>query len=420
MHSNKKIIITDTYPTPLQQDFVTFLTYIEKSKIKLTRASNHLPRKNLREIYSLLEGNKPDVPSHGNQRDYPMIHLFFHLALDVKLIRKVGTKSGIVLTVQQEGLSSYKKLTRSEQYVTLVETFWMNLDWEELQFRQRGAPSNIDILFDYLNQFPAGTRLPLEQYDELERRLDRYEYFLYYFSYFGFWELEIDDSYQPDHYLKVKAKSIKTTPLFRKLVEPLLETWRPEPGNLNAMMDLLTIFSPTTIEEEEEEEEEEEYEERQSLFLLLKPLFAEDELNQTLTNTGENTFVAGNYLFKVRLHSDCWRTMQLSGYHTLLDLHNLIQKAFNFDDDHLYAFFMDGKRFGKAAYNSPMDPSGPHVDQASIGAIDLYEGKQFLYLFDFGDEWELYVDVLQIEEGQEDGAALILEKVGESPEQYSW
>ncbi|ALX50119.1 IS1096 element passenger TnpR family protein [Lentibacillus amyloliquefaciens] len=45
----------------------------------------------------------------------------------------------------------------------------------------------------------------------------------------------------------------------------------------------------------------------------------------------------------------------------LQELHSLIQEAFAFNDDHLYSFFMDGKRFGKGVYHSPMNNEGPYA-----------------------------------------------------------
>src|SRR5690606_22862211 len=129
-------------------------------------------------------------------------------------------------------------------------------------------------------------------------------------------------------------------------------------------------------------------------------LFADGELKKNYLDR-EKMIIAGTYLFKVLLNNWCWRTLELSESHTLLDLHTLIQEAFDFDDDHLYAFYMDGKRFSRNCYNSPMDSRGPFVHEKKIGELHLYEGQRFLYLFDFGDEWEFYIDVLKITEGKE-------------------
>jgi hypothetical protein len=90
------------------------------------------------------------------------------------------------------------------------------------------------------------------------------------------------------------------------------------------------------------------------------------------------------------------RTLQLDGAQTLFDLHREIQKAFDLFDDHLYSFYMDGKKYSKHCYNSPRDFAGPFVQEGKIGDLSLYEGKRFLYLYDFGAEWEFNIDVVRV------------------------
>lgn len=121
---------------------------------------------------------------------------------------------------------------------------------------------------------------------------------------------------------------------------------------------------------------------------------------------------SSKYLFKILWNRTCYRKVQLSGNHTLLDLHKLIQRAFDFDDDHLYAFFMDGKKFSRNCYNSPRDDIGPYVTDAVISKLGLQEKQKFLYLFDFGDEWKITEE--------ENTQAAIVERKGESPSQYIW
>lgn len=67
-----------------------------------------------------------------------------------------------------------------------------------------------------------------------------------------------------------------------------------------------------------------------------------------------------------------------------------------------------------------MDTNGPFVNDAKIGNLHLYEGQRFLYLFDFGDEWKFYIDVMKITEGIEDVSALICDRRGDAPLQYDW
>ncbi|MEK4229739.1 IS1096 element passenger TnpR family protein [Solibacillus sp. FSL H8-0538] len=48
------------------------------------------------------------------------------------------------------------------------------------------------------------------------------------------------------------------------------------------------------------------------------------------------------------------------------------------------------------------------------------EEQKFLYLFDFGDEWEFSVTVVKITEGREGTHACIRQSKGKSPDQYAW
>lgn len=49
------------------------------------------------------------------------------------------------------------------------------------------------------------------------------------------------------------------------------------------------------------------------------------------------------YVVKVLLRRGVWRRIQLSSRHTLHELHQVILEAYDFGDDHLYAFFINGK-----------------------------------------------------------------------------
>ncbi len=135
--------------------------------------------------------------------------------------------------------------------------------------------------------------------------------------------------------------------------------------------------------------------------------------------SGVAASLPGNYLFKVALAGSVWRKIKLSANHTLHDLHQAIQGAYGFADDHLYAFFMDGKPYSQQRINSPGSERGPYADRALIGQLGLSLGGQFLYLFDFGDEWRFRISLEEIYETEEPlaGPELVAGK-GRAPEQY--
>lgn len=96
-----------------------------------------------------------------------------------------------------------------------------------------------------------------------------------------------------------------------------------------------------------------------------------------------------------------------------------IQDAFKFDNDHLYSFFMDGKRYSKNAYHSPFSDEGPYAYDAIIGELELYLGQKILYLFDYGDSWQFAIQLMKIEEDELlPETPEVIEIIGDAPEQY--
>lgn len=95
-------------------------------------------------------------------------------------------------------------------------------------------------------------------------------------------------------------------------------------------------------------------------------------------------------------------------------------KAFEFDDDHLYSFFMDGKKWSNHSIVAPFDSSGhPVASDVTIGGAGLYAGQRFMYLFDYGDEWQFTITVTHINEAATDALhSSLIERQGSGPEQY--
>ncbi|HVF99244.1 MAG TPA: hypothetical protein VND68_05360 [Chloroflexia bacterium] len=188
----------------------------------------------------------------------------------------------------------------------------------------------------------------------------------------------------------------------------------------------------------------------------------------------------GTYTFKVY---PTWvrgvsRTMELRSYHTLGDLHLTIQRAFQWDDDHLYSFYLNGvvhdPRYevphpalldgdgGFPFIALPIElagdletadddvkqllvslgvlprsaaPGGAEADgdaeeadkeplmsvNAVIGELGLVPGHAFLYLFDFGDDNVFWVTVEGVKDKAGRGAyPRVVDKQGKAPPQYEY
>jgi len=87
-----------------------------------------------------------------------------------------------------------------------------------------------------------------------------------------------------------------------------------------------------------------------------------------------------------------WREDQ-----TLEDLHLQIQVTFAWNDDHLYSFFIGDGLGGKMSeVGSPWSDTLLHTHLATIGELGLAPGRRLLYLFDYGDNHEFDVEVIDL------------------------
>lgn len=360
---------------------------------------------------------KIEIPIKKTQEDYPLLHLFYILSIKLQLIKKNRMSNGVYASVNPKLLEEYYHLSATEQYLVLLQCFWEKIDWSVFK-RRNGfdSPENTNLLFEALEAYEANTVINIESNKHLKTILPKYDHFLFYFSYFVMWKVELNENKERSR-ANFIAKTVELTPLFKKIESPLItnwienqeEKWRRE----DPLETLLSIFGATQSTSMSQEIEEEII----PLMDLLKPYFPGVNMeNSFLSNQKE--FVTGVLTLKVSLSTSCSRTFQLSSSHTLLNLHELIQVSFELHDDHLYSFYMDGKKYSKDYYNSPKDAIGPFVNEMQIRSLQLMEGQRFLYLFDFGDEWEFDIEVLAISEGESILKPKVLDVKGTAPMQY--
>ena len=127
----------------------------------------------------------------------------------------------------------------------------------------------------------------------------------------------------------------------------------------------------------------------------------------------------GSYVISVSARTGCYRHIQISKSATLYRLHKAIISAFDFEDDHAHAFFMDNHYWsGYAAFFSMKMHGDERLTKSyKLEKLNLSKGDQFKYVFDFGDEWRFQCKVLRELDEQLD-VPRVIRSVGESPEQY--
>jgi hypothetical protein len=119
-----------------------------------------------------------------------------------------------------------------------------------------------------------------------------------------------------------------------------------------------------------------------------------------------------------------WRELELRADQTMADLGESIPPAFGFDDDHLWSFFLSGKPWDRASEyariaGDDLLEAGRKRLASRLRARDAPAGREFLFLFDYGDEWHFGVKLARTGE-IEPGAAYprVVARHGDAPPQY--
>lgn len=126
-----------------------------------------------------------------------------------------------------------------------------------------------------------------------------------------------------------------------------------------------------------------------------------------------------SYVISVSLGTGCYRHIQISGDSTLFGLHCAILDAFGFMDDHAHAFFMDNRSWSDddSYYAEDVERDLRSTPDYCLNQVNLYKGKQFKYIFDFGDEWTFQCKVLKVTDVSTP-EPLVVRSKGDAPEQY--
>jgi len=105
------------------------------------------------------------------------------------------------------------------------------------------------------------------------------------------------------------------------------------------------------------------------------------------------------------------REIEVKENFTLRELHKYIQKIVNFDDDHLYQFYL-----GRNAQND----SNTVSKNTALNQIYPSNGLKLYYLFDFGDCWLFEIRKSRKKKTADSNTKYpcIIESQGTNPEQY--
>jgi len=108
---------------------------------------------------------------------------------------------------------------------------------------------------------------------------------------------------------------------------------------------------------------------------------------------------------------------------TLEDVHRLLQDAFGWDDDHLYAFWPSGRFWDRepgSGFGRPgfCRDSGDRSARVKLSRLVLDVGQSIAYVFDFGDEWRVRLKLVEVRSAGAAPVPAVFDRRGEAPPQY--
>lgn len=128
------------------------------------------------------------------------------------------------------------------------------------------------------------------------------------------------------------------------------------------------------------------------------------------------------YLLKVnpQFNKEIYRIIQIDANSTLDGLSTTILTAFQFDNDHLYMFSLNRKRYDREGFYHPNADGGKNAAKAKIGSLGLKEKNKFMFLYDFGDEWIFDIVVKKIQPNEARTLTFVTEEKGELNQYPDW
>jgi Plasmid pRiA4b ORF-3-like protein len=115
------------------------------------------------------------------------------------------------------------------------------------------------------------------------------------------------------------------------------------------------------------------------------------------------------------------RSIEVREDQTLADLHEGIQEAFGWLNDHLYSFWLDGRFWGSPSteYTAPIEADeGVATADVVIAKLALTPEATIAYVFDFGDSWRVALRLKERTEDADGRYPRVVAAEGEAPPQY--
>jgi hypothetical protein len=404
----------------LIDDFDSFVRYLNsKSKLPLT-GTGDLKAADLWAINERVNYKAPDyVTTRSRQPDYPLLNFLYQISTTSRLaVVKFDKVSTLVPDANR--IEVYQNLTREEKYVFLLETAWCYIDWATLDGDDRSGQGSqwLQEGVEQLLRNPTGTEATLftrgwalegnPRTIHVFPTVNNYVRMGYWFGWYDIREVSLP---KRDKYA-LEIDRVTLTEWGRECLTVLRRKRPFHFWNKNA-------FSHFESEVDADYDEPVDVNTFADVF---RTLLNEPEL-VSLYPINPNP-PTGTYWLRVELpQHQVSRTIAIPAAMTLDDLHGIIQKAFNFDNDHLYGFYLNPKNpYNGEQYFDPRTEEGwadgYPAAETTLASLNLYEGQRFLYVFDFGDNWEFWITMTRHLPNESAKKARVVDQIGKAPRQY--
>lgn len=390
--------ITKESPGTVLKDLNSLIKYIKIHHITITKTTNYFSLKYLRSFNDLLSKPIKIDLKRPQQKSYPNIMGLYLLLRSIGLVTFQQFGKEICIQIDNDIYDLWSNLNDTEAYFTLLEAWLIRTDPK-----------------DVLDEFHSVYGLLLTECFEFWSQItqnglkvdkNKAESFKYFPGLYNISLLELFGLIDIKHGEPLKGRGWKINGIkrnafgdafFRYVYKYLINT-----DNYFHFCMFNTAQTKYKIP----------FGQLHGHFVTFFP-----EWKSNL-NIPKPIFKSGTYIFKVSIDK-AWGRIAIDSEKNLDVLANAILDTFDFERDHLYAFYMKD-RFGNShEVNCPESEDGPFADQFKIGDIPIEIGSFMKFIFDFFDYWEFE---LQLEEINKSDIKLkyakIIEAHGTAPKQY--
>lgn len=215
------------FPSQIINDFNQFMDYISKNAILLTTGDESIPGDYLAVLNNMMSFQKHYISINTQQAHYPYIHFLYLMALKSHLIEKTASETEQTSLHVTDRWSIYTQFTPAEQYFLLLETLWVDIDWEELV---PDGKLHAHLILPDIFRIIMRHKTHQIQFDEnhlLTNLISHWNEFPLFFDWLGIWSCSYDNQ---ETAANAFPKSITLTGFGYKMVpifmqSRLLEKW---------------------------------------------------------------------------------------------------------------------------------------------------------------------------------------------------